>query len=68
MEYSLKTMLKLIKRMLYIFLFMYVTRPILLKTDHDQCETDNIDISNRQQIAPLGQDDEDAFIFVHVSK
>jgi hypothetical protein len=47
---------------------MYVTRPILLKTDHDQCETDNIDISNRQQIAPLGQDDEDAFIFVHVSK
>lgn len=49
-----------------IFLFMYVTKSILLKTD--QCETDNIDISNRQQIVQLGQDDQDAFIFVHVSK
>lgn len=62
MGYSIKTMLKCV----CIFLFMYVTRSILLKTD--QCETDNIDISNRQQIVPLGQDDEDAFIFVHVSK
>ena len=50
-----------------LFVFVYVAY-ILCTAGQCVCETDSIDIKNRQQIISLGQDDEDAFIFVHVSE
>lgn len=57
-----------------IILFVLITCISLLVitswnhlTVNPLCSSDNVSIS-RRNVVPLGQDDEDAFVFVHVSK
>ncbi|XP_046445008.1 transmembrane protein 62-like isoform X2 [Daphnia pulex] len=65
MGYRLKAMFKY-GRVGLLFVVVYVVY-IRYTAGQCVCETDSIDIKNRQQIISLGQDDEDAFIFVHIS-